>query len=63
MLIGFGGMQDPGSRSDAKQLRGDYELMLRDIIVRDIADGAFRPVDSAVTGRAILSLLNWMVRW
>ena len=56
-------MQDPNARSDAKQLRDDYELMLRDIIVCGIADGTFRPVDSVVTGRAILSMLNWMVRW
>ena len=51
-------MQDPNARSDAKQLRDDYELMLRDIIVCGIADGTFRLVDSVVTGQAILSMLN-----
>ena len=28
-----------------------------------MADGAFRPLDVAATGRAVLSMLNWMVRW
>lgn len=63
MLIGFGGMEEPGSRADAVRMRRDYELMLRAILQDGIDDGSFNTVDVAVTGRAILSMLNWMVRW
>jgi hypothetical protein len=42
--------------------RDDDEHLLRDIIVRGVVEGTFRPVDSAVAGRAVLSILNWMVR-
>ena len=44
-------------------MRDSYEKRLRELIAQGVADGAFRPLDVAATGRAVLSMLNWMVRW
>ena len=33
------------------------------MIAQGVAEGVFRPLDVAATGRAVLSMLNWMVRW
>jgi len=63
MLISFSGMTAPDSRHEAVILRERYERMLRDILAVGIEQGAFRANDPAGTGRAILSLLNWMARW
>lgn len=63
MLVGFSGMDSPEFRDEARQLRDEHERLLRDIIRQGIACGAFRDVDAVMTGRAVLSLLNWMVRW
>ncbi|WP_086055865.1 TetR/AcrR family transcriptional regulator [Bordetella genomosp. 9] len=62
MLIGYSGMQ-PGYREDAARLRDEYEQILRRLIAEGVARGVFRDVDPAQTGRAILSMLNWMARW
>jgi len=62
MLIGYSGMALP-EREDAARLRDDYEKRLREIIAQGVDDGSFRALDVAATGRAVLSLLNWMVRW
>ncbi|MGN6658513.1 MAG: TetR/AcrR family transcriptional regulator [Achromobacter mucicolens] len=62
MLIGYSGMA-LSEREDAARLRDSYEKLLRDVIAQGVADGAFRPLDVAATGRAVLSMLNWMVRW
>ncbi|OAE51203.1 TetR family transcriptional regulator [Achromobacter xylosoxidans] len=62
MLIGYSGMA-LSEREDAARLRDSYEKMLRDVIAQGVADGAFRALDVAATGRAVLSMLNWMVRW
>lgn len=63
MLVGFGGMAHSQFRAEAMALRDGHEHLLRTIIEEGIASGAFRPVDVVMTGRAVLSLLNWMVRW
>lgn len=62
MLIGYSGMALP-EREDAARLRDGYEKRLRELIAQGVADGAFRPLDVAAAGRAVLSMLNWMVRW
>lgn len=62
MMIGYSGMALPES-DDAIRLRDAYEQLLRDLLTRGVEQGAFRCVDSAASGRAVLSLLNWMVRW
>lgn len=62
MLIGYSGMA-LSEREDAARLRDAYEKHLREVIAQGVAEGAFRPLDVAATGRAVLSMLNWMVRW
>jgi AcrR family transcriptional regulator len=63
MLISFSGMPAPQPRQEAVVLRERYERLLREIIVDGMAQGQFRDADPASTGRAVLSLLNWMARW
>ncbi|CAH1665240.1 TetR family transcriptional regulator [Hyphomicrobiales bacterium] len=63
MLVGYGGMRNVVMIAEAQKLRDDYEQALRQIIADGIAEGAFRQVDIPVTSRAVLSMLNWMVRW
>ena len=63
MLIGFGGIRELNRRARAVALRDSYEALFRDIITAGVASGEFRPVDPAVASRAVLSMLNWMVRW
>ncbi|CFW36757.1 TetR family transcriptional regulator [Bordetella pertussis] len=62
MLIGYSGMALP-ERADAAQLRDRYEQLLRDLLEQGMAAGTLRRLDVAATGRAVLSMLNWMVRW
>ncbi|WP_419204564.1 TetR/AcrR family transcriptional regulator [Bordetella trematum] len=62
MLIGYSGMALP-EQADAARLRDRYEALLRRILNDGVAQGVFRERDVAATGRAVLSLLNWMVRW
>lgn len=63
MLVGFSGMANTGLKDDALALRDAHEGLLRRIIADGVADGSFREVGAAMTGRAVLSLLSWMVRW
>lgn len=63
MLVGYGGMRNHMLIEQAQTLRRDYESLLRDLIACGVAQGAFRDLDPAVTSRAVLSMLNWMVRW
>ncbi|MEW6257178.1 MAG: TetR/AcrR family transcriptional regulator [Pseudomonadota bacterium] len=63
MLVGYSGMANAELKDDALKLRDAHEGLLREIIADGIADGSFRPVDVAMTGRAVLSLLSWMTRW
>ncbi|KRE02361.1 TetR family transcriptional regulator [Bosea sp. Root670] len=63
MLVGYGGMENVVMIAEAQKLRDDHEQALRQIIADGVAQGAFRPVGIDTTSRAILSMLNWMVRW
>lgn len=63
MLVGYGGMENVVMIAEAQKLRDEHEQALRQIIADGTAKGAFRAVDSDVTSRAILSMLNWMARW
>ncbi|WP_306224926.1 TetR/AcrR family transcriptional regulator [Bosea beijingensis] len=63
MLVGYGGMENVVMLAEAQKLRDEHEQALRQIIANGIAKRAFRPVDVDVTSRAVLSMLNWMVRW
>jgi AcrR family transcriptional regulator len=62
MLVGFGGISPPRVR-EVVRIRDEYEARLRRIISAGVSDGSFKQVDVATTGRAVLSLLNWMARW
>lgn len=62
MLIGYSGMALT-ERGDAARLRDGYEKRLRELIAQGVATGEFRALDVAAAGRAVLSMLNWMVRW
>ncbi|MGS1105009.1 TetR/AcrR family transcriptional regulator [Achromobacter anxifer] len=62
MLIGYSGMALT-EREDAARLRDGYEKRLRELIAQGVAAGEFRALDVAAAGRAVLSMLNWMVRW
>ncbi|GAA6734719.1 TetR/AcrR family transcriptional regulator [Thermus oshimai] len=53
----------PEGRAKTVALRDRHEGNLRAILRRGVEEGAFRPVDVALAGRAVLSLLNWMIRW
>ncbi|WP_038069237.1 TetR/AcrR family transcriptional regulator [Thermus scotoductus] len=53
----------PEKRAVTIALRDRYEGKLRSILERGMALGVFRPLDVGLTARAILSLLNWMIRW
>src|SRR5262249_41074056 len=63
MLVGYGGMKNTVMIAEAQKLRDDYESLLRNIIADGVAGGSFRRADVQVTSRAVLSMLNWMVRW
>lgn len=63
LLVGFGGMENVVMIAEAQKLRDEYEVVLRSIIKDGIKNGVFRKVDVNVTSRAVLSMLNWMVRW
>ena len=43
--------------------RDRYENHLRDLLREGIHNGQLRDTDPIMTGRAILSTLNWMIRW
>jgi len=43
--------------------RKEFEYLLRDLIRAGVESGEFNDVDPAMTGRVILSSINWMHRW
>jgi AcrR family transcriptional regulator len=50
-------------RKERMTRRDRYEKFLRELIQEAIDAGEIRDVDVAMTGRLILSSLNWMHRW
>lgn len=56
---------DPELRRHKERMmwRDRYEGLLRRLIQDAIDSGDFRPVDVPLTGRLVLSSLNWMHRW
>jgi AcrR family transcriptional regulator len=54
---------DIDPRSAAVYLRDEYEHLLRDCITDAIKQGQFRPIDAAMAGRMLLSMLNHIARW
>jgi AcrR family transcriptional regulator len=43
--------------------RREFEAKLRSIVREGVDSGEFNPIDPAMTGRLILSGINWMHRW
>lgn len=52
-----------GQRLAALKLRDAFEGLLRQCIKEGVEAGELRPVDPAMTGRFLLSALNYMPRW
>ena len=63
MLVGFSGISAPEMKQEATRLRDQHERMLRAIIDQGLSEGVFVSSSPATVGRAVLSMLNWMVRW
>ncbi len=63
MLQGLNILPSPAERENLAFWRDRHENNLRRIIQAGIQTGEFRAIDPVVTGRAILSTLNWMARW
>lgn len=56
---------DPNRSARAEQMRRRklYETLLRNLLTEAVRQGHLREIDVAVTGRLLLSSLNWMNRW
>ena len=63
MLHGFGGIEKNHWTEQQLALRDRYEKLLRALLADGKASGAFAVDDVATAARAVLSLMNWMVRW
>lgn len=63
MLHGFGGIEKNHWTEQQLALRDRYEKLLRTLLTDGKASGAFAIDDVATAARAVLSLMNWMVRW
>lgn len=63
MLHGFGGIEKNHWTQQQLALRDRYEKLLRALLADGKASGAFAVDDVATVARAVLSLMNWMVRW
>lgn len=63
MLHGFGGIEKNHWTEQQLALRDRYETLLRVLLADGKASGAFAIDDIATAARAVLSLMNWMVRW
>jgi AcrR family transcriptional regulator len=59
----FGALEKSPQRERAIYWRDRYERILRDILKEGMDCGEFRKADVALTGRAVLSCLNWIYRW
>lgn len=63
MLAALGGIASPATHDDVIEIRDRHEQRLRSVIAKGIDSGEFRVTDTETTARAVLSMLNWMVRW
>lgn len=55
--------EDSVPRKAAIELRDRYEKLLRACIAQGVESGEFRPVDPAIAGRVVLSMVNGLSRW
>lgn len=63
MLHGFGGIERNHWTDEQLALRDRFEKLLRTLLADAKATGIFAIDDVAIAARAVLSLMNWMVRW
>ncbi len=63
MLHGFGGVERNHWTDEQLALRDRFEKLLRSLLADGKAAGTFAIDDVAIAARAVLSLMNWMVRW
>ncbi len=63
MLHGFGGIEKNHWTEQQLALRDRYESLLRTLLADGKTSGAFAIDDVTTAARAVLSLMNWMVRW
>jgi AcrR family transcriptional regulator len=54
---------EPALRHQHVIRRDRYESLWRQIIRQGVQQGAFRPVDEAVTSFALLGVQNWLITW
>lgn len=59
---GAGGGEDTARRARI-ETRDGFEQLLRGLLQDGVDSGVFAPMDVAMTGRLILSALNWMHKW
>ncbi|OWU84517.1 transcriptional regulator [Oceanicola sp. 22II-s10i] len=50
-------------QTERMERRAQFEHKLRDLIREGVESGEFNDLDPAITGRLILSSINWMHRW
>lgn len=55
--------EDSVPRKAAVELRDRYEKLLRACIAQGVESGEFKPVDPAIAGRVVLSMVNGLSRW
>lgn len=63
MLAGFEAMSVGPMKAEARELRAQYEMLLRQILQDGVDQGIFRAMDISMAGRAVLSMLSWLARW
>lgn len=61
--LSFRVLKQSEQRNQAMYWRDRYEGVLRKIIQDGVDNGEFQEVSAALTGRAVLSCLNWLQRW
>ncbi|HEX6526988.1 MAG TPA: TetR/AcrR family transcriptional regulator [Streptosporangiaceae bacterium] len=50
-------------RLEFRHLKGDTDLIIRDVISRGQRDGIFQPADARLAELAGIGMFNWMWRW
>jgi TetR/AcrR family transcriptional regulator, cholesterol catabolism regulator len=53
----------PDVHAEVKQRRDHYESMIQDILIRGVAEGEFREINTRLTTLAVFSVCNWAYQW
>lgn len=57
------GVRDDEVMRESQQVRAEYVAILVSVLDDGIANGSFRPVDTKVVARAIMSVNQWAWTW